>query len=230
MLGAVGINIQPAAELWANVKDYGARGDLSVDDRVAIQAALNQHPCVVVPPGEYRIDQRPDVTQNLYLLPGATLIRKQQSSTSTEPVVLLTDEYATLAGGGWVMTENNSPRGVVCVGPRDPNVSQNILWTRIDGIKIRGVSTESNNVGLNLDSSEPIIGGSNYNGSFSNLVIREVGTGLKVNPICNGHTFANLFFYALTRFSYWSVKNSKNTYYGGFTHLSHRHQAGRLWV
>jgi hypothetical protein len=80
---------------------------------------------------------------------------------STEPVVLLTSEYATLAGGGWVMTENNSPRGVVCVGPRDPKVLQNVLWTRIDGIKIQGVSTDSNNVGLNLDSSEPIIGGAN---------------------------------------------------------------------
>jgi hypothetical protein len=43
---------------------------------------------------------------------------------------------------------------------------------------------------------------------------------VKLNPICNGHTFSNLFFYALTRYSYWSVKNSENTFYGGFTHHS----------
>jgi hypothetical protein len=187
---------------------------------------------VVVPPGEYRIDQRLDVTQNLYLLPGATLIRKQ-SSPSTEPVVLLTDEYATLAGSGWVMTENNSPRGVVCVGPREPNVPQNILWTRIDGIKIKGVTTDSDNVGLNLDSSEPTIGGANYNGSFSNLVIREVGTGLKVKPylqwphlrqsflLCP-HTLQLLVSQELGKYVLWRVHAP--------VAWGDRHQAGRLWV
>jgi hypothetical protein len=220
LLGAVGINIQPTTEIWANVKDYGAKGDLSVDDGVAFQSALDQNPAVVVPPGDYRIDQRLNVNRTLYLMPGATLIRKQ-SSPSTEPVLLLTDQRATVAGGGSVITEKNSPRGVVCVGPPNLNVLRNIIWTRIDGITIKGVKTDSNNVGLNLDSSEPNVGGANYNGSFSNLVIREVAIGVKLNPICNGHTFANLFFYALNRYSYWSVKTTENTFYGGFTHLSY---------
>ncbi len=101
------------------------------------------------------------------------------------------------------------------------NLTRHLCVLTIDGITIQGLSTHSDNVGLNLDSSEPLVGGANYTGSFSNLVIREVATGVKLNPLCNGHTFSNLFFYALKRYSYWSVKTSENTFYGGFTHLSH---------
>lgn len=209
-----------------NVKDVGAKGDGTTDDTTAIQAALAAQPCVAVPPGNYRIDGILTVLNQLTLSPGAHLIRKSQFSSSTAPVVLLSNNYATLVGGGWVESENNSPRGIICVGPPALTTVRNINWARIDGIKIKGVSTDSDNVGLNLDSSEPPSpagagGGSTYNGSFSNLVIREVAVGVKINPICNAHTFNSIFFYTLTRYSYWSIGNSENSYFGGFTHLSH---------
>jgi hypothetical protein len=207
-----------------NVKDVGAKGDGSVNDGPAIQAALEASACVVVPPGTYRIDETLTVSRQLSLSFGAHLVRQSAHSGSTDPVVLLANEYATLIGGGWVETENNSPRGVVRVGPRDLATPTNIVWTHIDGIKIKGTSADENNIGLNLDTSEhrnPDVGGANYNGSFSNLVIQFVAVGIKLNPIVNGHTFSNNFFYSIKRYSYWAVGNSENTFYGGFTHLSH---------
>lgn len=46
---------QPFNAGWANVKDYGAKGDGSTDDRGAIQTALDTHGVVFVPPGTYVI-------------------------------------------------------------------------------------------------------------------------------------------------------------------------------
>jgi hypothetical protein len=208
-----------------SVKDLGAKGDGSVNDGLAIQAALETNVCVTVPPGTYRVDDALIVTNQLVVSFGAHLIRMSAHSGSTDPVVVLASPYATLIGGGWVESENNSPHGVVLVGPRTPTTITNIIWTRIDGIKIKGTSADENNTGLALETTEKggdqNPGGTNYNGSFSNLVIQFVSVGVKVNPIVNGHTFSNIFFYSIKRYSYWAVGNSENTFYGGFTHLSH---------
>lgn len=212
------------AELCVNVRDFGAGNGMN--DTLTINNVLKANPCVIVPPGEYRVDGTLEVDFSLFLLPGATLIRKSHCSSSTDPVVLLKSNFAALTGSGWVVTENNSPRGVVCVGPPDLTMgSSNINWTRIDGIKIRGVSTGTLNVGLDLDSSEPppplgVGSGSNYNGNFSNILIMEVEVGVKIGPYCNAHTFSNVFFYQITKYSYWSIANSENTFFGGFTHGS----------
>lgn len=213
-----------ASTPFVNVKDMGAKGDGTTNDTDAINAVLVAEPFVVVPPGDYRIDGTLQVSRSLWLVPGARLWRKAAYSTSTAPVVLVTDRESAVTGGGWVMTDNDSPEGVVRVGPQDVTQEQILIWNRVDGIKISGKSGGSN-VGLNLDSSEPgaPVGagkGANYNGNFSNLIVRGVDVGVKVGPICNGHTFSNIFFYLIGQYSYQSIGNSENTFFGGFTHHS----------
>jgi hypothetical protein len=232
-----------------NVKDFGAKGDGTTNDTDAINTALKSNPGVMIPPGVYRIDGTLEVYSHLHLCAGATLIRKRQYSECTEPVVLLTNlgaggdglrggywDKPTLTGSGWVKTENESPRGVVCVGPKvlsnDKKDVQHIGWTRIDGIRISWVTTDPTmlappplSVGLNLDSSEGLPWpespqGSNYNGSFSNILVQNVAVGVKIGAECNAHTFSNIFFYLITKYCYQSTKTRENTFFGGFTHFS----------
>ncbi|WP_029009194.1 glycosyl hydrolase family 28-related protein [Azospirillum halopraeferens] len=78
-----------------SVKDFGAIGDGTVDDTLAIQAALGASGAVYVPPGTYRL------TNTLTLGYGRTLAGAGQSSVlkATNPgadVVHLPDGYATL--------------------------------------------------------------------------------------------------------------------------------------
>ena len=110
-------------------------------------------------------------------------------------------------------------------GPRILTAAQEINWTRVDGIKISGISTPTS-IGLNLDNSQPLTAngagkGSNYNGSFSNILIENVAVGVKIGALCNTHTFSSIFFYQITKYSDQSTGNSENTFFGGFTHLSH---------
>ena len=147
----------------------------------------------------------------------------QEALRSIEPLIFLSNREASLIGGGRVVSENDSPRGVVSVGSRDLANKRQVTLTRIDGIKIQGAGT-TDSVGLNLDSLEPVTGdgtGANYMGSFSNIVIQNVGTGVRIGKLCNGHTFCSIFFLGISQFSYFSEDNSENTFLGGFTHLSH---------
>ena len=45
----------PGMEKWVNLKTLGAKGDGLTDDTKAIQAAIDQYPCIYVPQGSYRI-------------------------------------------------------------------------------------------------------------------------------------------------------------------------------
>ena len=125
--GAIGDgNSHPLSERYASLSDAKASYPdvVSLDDELdwaAIQTALDaikatpkSNPCVIISPGIYRINKTLQVTRHLYLCHGATLIRKHENP-STDPVILVTNREATLSGGGMVETENDSPRGVVCV-------------------------------------------------------------------------------------------------------------------
>ncbi len=190
---------------WINVTDppFNAKADGVTSADESFQKALDptaivpngEHP-VIVPPGTYRIDGSLEVFYQLHILPGATLVRTKKLSDSIEPLIFLSNREASLIGGGRVVSENDSPRGVVSVGSRDLANKRQVTLTRIDGIKIQGAGT-TDSVGLNLDSLEPVTGdgtGANYMGSFSNIVIQNVGTGVRIGKLCNGR---HILFYLL---------------------------------
>jgi hypothetical protein len=52
--GAVARKLNEKAMEHVSIKDFGARGDGVTDDTNAIQAAINAHDCIFVPPGIYR--------------------------------------------------------------------------------------------------------------------------------------------------------------------------------
>lgn len=212
-----------SSEAWLNVRDVGAVGDGSVDDGRVIEAALAEHPCVLVPPGTCKIETSALVlTRALQLLPGAMLVRKQGINSELhpqEPIIQALGESAVLIGHGSIMNENVSPQGIVRVGAIGGSATgQNVLWTRIDGITLHGVRDEGS-IGLFLENPNPQAGAT-YNGNFSNMFIRGVQVGIRVGPVCNGHVFTNIFFHDIERYCYWSSGNSENTFLGGFTYLS----------
>lgn len=151
----------------------------------------------------------------LELSPRTKLTR---GGTSTAPLVQITGNHGTLLGNrGWLITANDSPLGVIHVGPRDPAKLANINWTLIENVVVQG-NDKPVSVGLMFRSSELTVGGSNYNGLGSGNVFKFIGTGIDVGPVCNGHTFRDNFFYRQTMYSYRFHGCTEASTFGGFTH------------
>lgn len=199
--------------------DFGAKGDNLTDDTEAIRAALRTGITTIVPKGDYRIDGTIYLTPNthLHLMEGARLIRP--SGGSPEPVVALVGNDAKLTGTGVILSKAPSPKGVVRVGHTDKSRLVNINWTHIDGISIIGDGAEES-IGLDFFSSEPTVGGSNYQCNARNLKISNVGTGAHFSKWCNAHVLSNVFFYRIGRVAWDFDQCMECSVHGGFIHFS----------
>lgn len=108
----------PEAELlnFANVKDFGARGDGSTNDTTAIQSLLDQKRSVYIPDGVYLIDVERALNlrsnQTLHLSDGAVL-KALASDEGYSAVLRLKNISNTHISGGKIIGERYSHQGNV---------------------------------------------------------------------------------------------------------------------
>ena len=217
----IGAQFLDGGGLVCNVRhpDFGAKGDNQTDDTEAIRAAIRTGITTVVPKGDYRIDGTIYLTPNthLHLMEGARLIRHAEGIS--DPVVALVGNDAKLTGTGMVISKTRSPKGVVRVGHTDESKLVNINWTHIDGITIVGDGHEDS-IGLDFYSSEPTVGGSNYQCNARNLKISNVGIGAHFSKWCNAHVLSSIFFYLIGRVAWDFDQCMECSVHGGFIHYS----------
>jgi hypothetical protein len=92
-----------------DVRDYGATGDGTTDDRAAIQAALDAGGWVYIPEGTYALTSgvlRARARTRLTLSPGATILRKQTEGLLTNEDLAEPSGYTgagilVIEGGTW---------------------------------------------------------------------------------------------------------------------------------
>ena len=75
---------------------------------------------IYVPPGYYRIDGTITVGgQWLVIQKGARLLRKRFATDNAAPILRVAGTHGRVTGGGVLITENVSPRGVLNIGPEN---------------------------------------------------------------------------------------------------------------
>ena len=196
LTGAVARWVEDKLADHKSVKDFGAVGDLSVDDTAAINAALSTGGEVDVPDGNYRIDGTVTVQSGakLRLARGAKLIRKTASSASTDPVVYLLDSYSELEGGT-IQSENTSPNGVVCLGHMNSTDDRNAWHWRFQDCNVFAANTATS-IAVNVPSGQVTYGSrANYFGLITGINIYGGDYGLLLAEQANAHNVSNIQFW-----------------------------------
>lgn len=220
--------------------DGGCRGDTEpgckVDSTAAFTNALmyaggeDSSPetwqTVYVPPGYYRIDGTITVGgQWLIIQKGARLLRKRFATDNAAPILRVVGTHGRVTGGGVLMTENVSPRGVLNIGPENLTAYDNIGMNTIEGVSIVGSSLpECTNrssgpvvcTGVHMDSSEPFVGGSCYQNNVRDLEISGVDAGVYAGKYVNANQLSGIQMGSIGRYGYLFVNNTENSVFGGF--------------
>ena len=231
--GAVQRTVENKLKDTVSVKDFGAVGNGVTDDTAAIQAAINAANNIYIPQGVYRVDSSIIINSTYnnpkaLIMSGSTSLRRLTAySAATGPVIELLGNYGSFDGGfGEILSENTSPRGVVCLGHRDTSgvltTGNGLYWT-FSNVDVRCKTNASapaadSCVGVYIPSSQPTLGSSyaNYFGTVSNVRVYDAGTAFWLTDISNAHTFVNctvdfFWYYA------WRLNGAYgNTIYGGF--------------
>ena len=162
---------------------------------------------VYVPAGGYRIDGTISLDgDELILAKGARLFRlPNQHHNNTAPLVQLHGTASRLTGSGTISTSLPSPRGVVCIGPTNTTIIDNVEYSVVDGITIDGPGlsykadgsdldlTVRGSVGLGMDNSVVLAkGGSTYQNTASNLLVQNVDVGVQLGPVVNANYLTNI--------------------------------------
>lgn len=95
--GAVSTTVQAKLRETVSVKDFGAVGNGVADDTAAIQAAINAHDNVYIPPGEYRCDGQIALRANLTLTGAGVGITRIKKVTTTFGGVMCANSASTTA-------------------------------------------------------------------------------------------------------------------------------------
>jgi hypothetical protein len=190
---------------WAIVTDpaYGAKLDGVTDDTAAIQSALNAASTAYVPPGTAAIAGTlvPRAGTSLILASGATLNRPV-AMTSTDPLVWLQNNSATLRGQGsrvsTISTANAAPYGIVCIGNKgtgDATGRQANYNTVRDlaliGRQPGGETTGTASVALLLCNMQ-ISGLTSYFNTFENLYLASSNIGVQFLGNANANIGRNI--------------------------------------
>lgn len=185
---------------YANVKDYGATGDGTINDVAAFVSALAANDAIYVPAGTYIFDTMLSMgyQKTIFLAQGATLKRASASSSSTDPVVWLNGSFCQIIGCGMeqsqIITENACPDGVVKLGM--PSMSDggtgNVERCRIEGISIKGSTLYGQTSGdpdVCLQMTSPEIA-ANYTFSYfhvlHNIALHQANIGMHFEGYVNG--------------------------------------------
>ena len=180
---------------------------------------------ILVPTGVARINGTIVITSRakLILSAGAVLRRFASGGANTSPVVRLTGQCPQLAGSGSVISEDDSPRGVVCVGPNSLSVAENVSNATVNGIQIVGVSKPAaRNVGLGCDSSEKLAGQgqANYYGLIDNVIVSNVDVGLQCMDLVNGWAIQGMRMTNISTYGYLFRGCGLTTVLSGFLSFS----------
>ena len=235
--GGVAETLSAKLAQTVSVLDYGADPTGVLDSTSAINTAIANNGFVLIPFGTYRCDnsiviQSSYTDQKFVAMQGATL-KRVSSATSTDPVVKLIGSYGVFdAGGGFLVSEKNSPSGIVVLGHSD-NTSSNytaIYWEfknaqivgNITAINA-GSATTFQSIGVYIPSSQPYLGSSstNYFGVVQNVHTTGVTIGLWMTDLANGHTMYN---YTVRGFSHYGILlqgSYGNSIYGGFMEVNY---------
>lgn len=216
----------------ASVLDYGADPTGAADSSAAIQAAINANNHVHIPAGTYRCDSsiliESSYTNRKYVTMTAStkLNRLSAYSVSQGPVIELVGNYGHFDGGmGELMSQNDSPRGVVVLGQRDTNTlsTGNGLFWSFANCDVRckeyvSAPTVAATIGVYIPSAQPSKGSNyaNYFGTVSNVRVYGASISYWLTDAVNAHTFVNCtveFFWDYA----WRLNGAYgNTIYGGF--------------
>jgi hypothetical protein len=236
--GAVATTVQTKLRQTVSVMDFGADPTGTTDSTAAIQAAINNSSFVVIPFGTYRCDSTVVITSSYgtpknVLSQGATLIRKSASSSNTTPVVQLLGSYGSFNGGnGFVISENNSPSGVVALGQSDATTcNYTAIYWSFSNVNVLGNITAGNantattfqSIGVYIPSSQPQLGSSstNYFGTIENVTVSGVTIGTWLSDLANGHKFVNFQVRGFSHYGYLFQGAYGNTVYGGFMEVNY---------
>jgi hypothetical protein len=217
---------------FANVLDYGADPTGVADSTVAIQTAITDNAAVFIPAGTYRCDETITIMssyahrKHVVMTAATKLQRLSASSAAVGPIIELLGQYGHFDGGyGELFTQNNSPRGVACLGQADQSSSNyNGLYWNFENCDIRtkdftGTSpSASDGVGVFIPSSQPLLGSEyvNYFGSVSNVRVFDATTAFQLTDLANAHTFVNCFVDFFWFYAYRLNGAYGNSFYGGF--------------
>jgi sugar lactone lactonase YvrE len=91
----------PPCETWANIRDFGAKGDAQTDNTAVIQNAIDEHRAIYFPSGFYV------VRDTLKLKPDTVLIGLHPGATQ----IILPDGTAAFAGAGPPKALLEAPKG-----------------------------------------------------------------------------------------------------------------------
>lgn len=202
----------------ANILDYGAASDTTVDCSAAFTAALAAADHVVVPSGSYRCDTMIELEEGktVQLLSGADVYRPS-SAVSTDPVFWLKGSKASLFGAGQasslVRTENAADNGVVLVGHFSMTESHaNVLYCSVRDLEIRGSTAYGQTTGnpdVSLLLQNPQIDGlASYFHDMRGLLLSAANYGLWLRGWANANTASHIQGYQLGNTTLGTNKNA----------------------
>lgn len=182
-----------------NVAWFGAKGDESNDITSLVNSILSIYDNLYIPNGDFRVDGTITVPNNKTIRLDGKLYKRSANTSNVFPVIHLNGNYVSLIGGGvdsWVVSENNSPNGVVLWGSLNPEtIAINFRFANVSNFTIKAKESGFGNKTLALQNSQYWLGGALYDGVFNNLWLHNGYYQLYLNPISNGNTFNNLFFW-----------------------------------
>lgn len=216
----------------ASVLDYGADPTGGTDSSTAIQAAINANNHVHIPAGTYRCDnsiliESSYANRKYVTMTASTKLNRLSAYSSAQgPVIELLGNYGHFDGGmGEIMSQNDSPRGVVVLGQRDTNLlsTGNGLFWSFANCDVRckeyvSAPVEAATIGVYIPSAQPFKGSNyaNYFGTVSNVRVYGASISYWLTDMVNAHTFVNCTVEFFWHYA-WRLNGAYgNTFYGGF--------------
>jgi len=228
---------------WDDVRRYGADMTGLADSTNAFNRGLALNTACHAVDGVCRMDGTITIGdgQSLYLSASTQLIRKAVSG-NTAPVVHVKGTYALFAGGS-VVSENNSPGGVVCCGHLSTSGSNWVseFWTFRDcGVYCKNFGGSSaspypgdgDGIGVYIPSSQPQLGTPyvNYFGCLQNVRVFGATTAYMLTDLANGHTFSNCTFRGIYWYGFRLHGAYGNSFYGGFLEQGYKDGVIAIWL
>ena len=189
-----------------NVIDFGADPTGVADSSAAFTAALAAYRTVIVPEGTFSCDSMIEVNQAKTLrLIGNTTIQRPASASSTDPVIWIKGNNASVLGDGTqsiIRSFKDAPRGVVRLGHKDDTESHSdVLYCTLSDLAIYGQQNYGKTTGdpdVCLYMNNPQIGGrASYFHQVRNILFANSNIGVWLRNNANANTMTQLQFLRL---------------------------------